>query len=371
MESVGVQLDGRPPSPDGAGGRLLSWTSGNSMATSFKTVDEIATNTGVSVTTVRLVLNGQAERYRISAATRKRIEDYVADHEVVINHAARSLKLQRSETIGLVVPNLGNPFFGRLMAHLESCCQANNLMLLTASSHEDPKLEALAIKKLLARGVDGIVVAPCQKPSIGLFSHYLERVGVVMVDRAYPSSPFPTVVSNNRESARQLAVQLLAESGNDVLLLCSQTRLPSIRDRIKGFKDAVTGSGIGDWKSLVCYGGSSDMPDTGAQLVKELIETRAGLPRALMCSSLVVLEGALQQIKAHYGRLPADILIGTFDTEAMLEFVPNRVISVVQDEAAIAEKAFAQLMAMDGSEPTRISHDVVPCRFSSWGSSPG
>lgn len=337
------------------------------MKVSFKTIDEIAAITGVSVTTVRLVLNGQAERYRISAATRKRIEAYVADHEIIINYAARSLRLQRSETIGLVVPNLGNPFFARLMAELESCCQAGNLMLLTASSHENPKLEALAIKKLLERGVDGIVIAPCQKPSISLFAHYLKRVGIIMVDRAYPSSPFPTVVSNNRESAKQLALRLLAESSNDVIFLCAQTKLPSIRDRIKGFADAVTESGCSDWKSLVMRGGSSDMSMTGAQLIKELIESRGCLPRALICSSLVVLEGALQQIKAQYGHIPADILIGTFDTEAMLEFIPNRVISVIQDEAGIAKKAFSQLLAQDGSELTRITHDIIPCRFSSWG----
>jgi LacI family fructose operon transcriptional repressor len=341
------------------------------MSLTFKTIDEIAAQTGVSVTTVRLVLNGQAERYRISAATRKRIEDYVANHEVIINHAARSLKLQRSETIGLVVPNLGNAFFARLMAQLESCCQANNLMLLTASSHEDPKLEALAIKKLLERGVDGMVIAPCQSLPVALFAHYLKRVGVIVVDRAYPSSPFPTVVSNNRESARQLTTRLLEESGGDVIFLCAQTGLPSIRDRIDGFAEAVAAAGRDDWKALVRYGDDSDMPTPGAQLIRELVATGRVLPRALMCSSLVVLEGALQEIKAQFGQLPADILLGTFDTEAMLEFIPNRVISVIQDEAAIAKKAFAQLLAQDGGEPTRISHDIIPCRFTSWGALPG
>lgn len=332
------------------------------MENTFKTVDEIAAMAGVSVTTVRLVLNGQAERYRISAATRKRIEDYIAEYEVIINHAARSLKLQRSETIGLVVPNLANPFFARLMSQLESCCSANGLMLLTASSHEDPDLEGLAIRQLLARGVDGMVIAPCQKPSIGLFTPYLQRVGVIMVDRAYPGSPFPTVVSNNREGSKQLTGRLLAESGGDVIFLCAQTKLPSIRDRIKGFQEAVTESGCADWKALVRYGGGSDKPTTGGQLVRELLETRGGLPRALMCSSMVVLEGALQEIKGQFGQVPADVLLGTFDTEAMLEYIPNRVFSVIQDEAAIARKAFAQLLAQEGGEPTRITRDVIPCR---------
>jgi len=236
------------------------------MEPSFKTVDEIAAMTGVSVTTVRLVLNGQAERYRISDATRKRINDFLVDHEVIINHAARSLKLQRSDTIGLVVPNLANPFFAGLMAQLEHCCSSSGLMLLTASSHEDPGLEALAIKKLLARGVDGLVIAPCQKPTTALFAPYLHRVAVVMVDRAYRGCPFPTVVSDNRASAREITTRLLAEAGGDLVFLCAQARLPSIRDRIKGFADAVLEMGRGDWKALIRQGGDSDRPGTGEDL---------------------------------------------------------------------------------------------------------
>lgn len=337
------------------------------METSFKTVDEIAAMTGVSVTTVRLVLNGQAERYRISAATRKRIHDFVLDHEIIINHAARSLKLQRTDTIGLVVPNLANPFFAGLMAQLELCCSTSGLMLLTASSHEDPRLEGLAIKKLLSRGVDGLVIAPCQKPTTALFAPYLKRVGVVMVDRAYRGSPFPTVVSDNRESAREITARLLIEAGGDLIFLCAQAQLPSIRDRIKGFADALLEAGRGDWKALIRQGGDSDLPGTGGQLVRDLIAARRGLPRGLMCASMVVLEGALQAIKAHYGQVPADLLIGTFDTETVLEYIPNRVISAVQDEATIAKKAFAQLIAQDGGELVRRTHDVIPCRFCSWG----
>jgi LacI family fructose operon transcriptional repressor len=333
------------------------------MNSSFKTVEQIAESTNVSVTTVRLVLSGQARRYRISAATVKRIEDYAAEHEIIINHAARSLKLQRSDTIGLVVPNLGNPFFARLMAELESCCQARNLMLLTASSHERPELEALAIRKLLARGVDGVVLAPCQPPAEALFAHYRPRVGVIAVDRAYPGSPFPSVVSNNRESARQLALRLLAEAGGDLLLFSAQTGLPSIRDRVRGFRDALLDAGREDWKARVLDGGDGDGPATGAALVARWLDGGGRLPRALLCSSLVVLEGALQQIKRHLGRVPADLLIGTFDTEAMVEFLPNRVLSAVQDEAAIAQKAFGRLMAQEEEGTRRVTRDVVPCKI--------
>ncbi len=328
------------------------------MDTSLTTIDEVAQALGLSVTTVRLVLNGQAARYRISPGTRLRIEDYVAGHQVMVNHAARSLRLQRSETIGLVVPNLGNPFFARLMAELERCCQGRNLMLLTASSHEDPELEARAVRQLLDRSIDGLVLAPCRRPAPELFARHLARVAVVLVDRAYPGSGFPTVVSDNRAGARELARRLLAEAGGDALFLCAQAALPSIRARIRGFREAWAEAGLGDRPAPVLDGGSSDLPVTGARLVHAHLDRGGALPRALVCSSLVVLEGALQALRDRLGRLPADLLIGTFDTEAMLAFLPNRVLAVVQDEAAIAQRAFARLQP--GAGPTR---DVIPCRL--------
>ena len=86
-----------------------------------KSVEEIARATGVSVTTVRFVIAGQAERYRISLQTRERVERYIDQHGYVLNFAARALKRRRSESVGFVVPDLANPFFVRIVAHIEAC----------------------------------------------------------------------------------------------------------------------------------------------------------------------------------------------------------------------------------------------------------
>ena len=173
-----------------------------------KTADEIARETGFSITTVRLVINGQSDKYRISAKTQKVIEDYIAIHGYSVNHAARSLKL-------------------RLMASLEVLCRERDLLLLTVSSHDDPELEKRAVANLLARGVDGLVIAPCQPVLPRLENR--ARAPIVMFDRDYGSALYPTVVSDNVQGAQEMTRRMLAEVQKPFAFLGGHADSPSSR----------------------------------------------------------------------------------------------------------------------------------------------
>lgn len=327
-----------------------------------KTVEEIARDLGVSITTVRLVINGQAQKYRISANTQKRIEDYVAQHGYVLNHAARSLKLRRSDAIGFVVPDLANAFFARLMAELEILCRDRDLVLLTASTHEDPAQENRAIESLLARGVDGLVIAPCQLPNHKQLFSKKNKTAVVLVDRDYNQLRYPTVQSDNYHSALDLARRLLAESPAELYFLCGRSDLPSIQDRMRGFAVALQEAAFPTPDGQIRQTGQ-DSAKAGYEMMSALIRAIGHMPAAFMCSSLLILEGVLQAIKEREGRIPANLLIGTFDDHAMLDLLPNRVLSARQDEAQLAVLVFDRLLEqMAGSEVTQM-RNIVPCRL--------
>jgi LacI family fructose operon transcriptional repressor len=320
-----------------------------------KTVEEISRETGFSITTVRLVINGQSDRYRISAKTKKQIEDFIAVHGYSLNHAARSLKLRRSDTIGFVVPDLANVFFARLMASLEVLCRKRNLLLLTVASHEDPELESRAVANLVARGVDGLVIAPCQP--LKLPEHTDAATKIVVFDRDFGHSPYPTVVSDNYRGGLELTRKILAQ-GNDApcYFLCGHAESPSIVDRLRGFGEACKEAKLGAAKDLV-WEENEDSIAAGRRLMKRLIASLKTPPRAFMCSSLLVLEGALQELRAEAGRIDKDILIGTFDDHTMLDLLPNRVFSIRQDEAKLANKVFERLVERGGE--TARARDVV------------
>ena len=325
-----------------------------------KTIEEISRETGFSITTVRLVINGQSEKYRISAATRKVIEDYVALHGYSINHAARSLKLNRSDTIGFVVPDLSNAFFARLMAALEVLCRKRNLLLLTVASHEAPVLENRAVANLLARGVDGLVIAPCQAAVMPQLIKSQTRSSIVMIDRDYNSGLFPTVASDNIQGGLAMTRRMLQETaGAPFPFLCGHAESPSIQDRIRGFSAACDEVGGADIQDMVLLE-AEDSTDAGRRMMQSLIEKSRHAPPAFMCSSLLVLEGALQQIKSQVGRIDPDILIGTFDDHTMLDLLPNPVLSIRQNEKILAEKIIERLIEQPGATNHGVTSDVVP-----------
>jgi LacI family fructose operon transcriptional repressor len=324
-----------------------------------KTAEEISKATGFSVTTIRFVLNGQAEKYRISAATQQRINDYIAIHGYSVNYAARSLKLKRSDTIGLVVPDLDNAFFAALMAALEVRCRQRDLLLLTVASHDDPQLENRAVSTLLARGVDGLVIAPCQAATLPQLIKMKSRVSVVMFDRNFKPSLFPTVVSDNFQGGLDMTRRMLSEAGEPCYFLCGDSNLPSIQDRVRGFEAACAEHGIVDAGRLILLE-TENSPAAGRHAMQALIENLGRMPRAFMCSSLKMLEGALQQLKLLRGEIDKDILLATFDDHAMLDFLPNRVLSIKQNESALAQQVFERLTESPAERKENNPCDIVP-----------
>lgn len=125
-----------------------------------KTVEQIAKDLNLSVTTVRLVLSGKAEQYRISVKTQSRINEHVERFGYTLNHSARSLKLNKTETLGLIVPNISNVFFATLAEKLELRCRRSGYQLMISCTYNDVDYENKLVKALMARNVDGLFIVP-------------------------------------------------------------------------------------------------------------------------------------------------------------------------------------------------------------------
>lgn len=301
-----------------------------------KTVEQIANDLNLSVTTVRLVLGGKAEQYRISVKTQSRINQHVERYGYVLNHSARSLKLNKTETLGLIVPNISNVFFATLAEKLELRCRRSGYQLTISCTYNDVDYENKLVQSLIARNLDGLFIVPT---SLENQQHHLRLVKkpLVLLDRDFKFTDNALVESHNAEGGQKLTEALLAAGKSPLWFLVGDAELPSISDRLTGYLTALKKHGIEhqDWVQR----GAENTPEGGHQIMTQLLDIHPA-PEAFIASSLPVLEGAIEALRDKFGEVPPDINIGTFDEHPMLGFLANNVWSMQQDEHTWAEKAF-------------------------------
>lgn len=321
-----------------------------------KTVEQIANDLSLSVTTVRLVLGGKAEQYRISAKTQARINEHVERYGYVLNHSARSLKLNKTDTLGLIVPNISNVFFATLAEKLELRCRRSGYQLTISCTYNDIDYENKLVRALIARNVDGLFIVPS---SLENQQHHLRQVQkpMVLLDRDFKYTDNALVESHNVEGGQRLTENLLATGASPVWFLVGDTELPSIHDRLEGYLKALKKHGIdhSEWVRA----GPENTPEGGKQLMDALLVEHER-PAAFIASSLPVLEGAIKALRDRFGEVPPDINIGTFDEHPMLGFLANNVWSMQQDENSWAEKAFDIMQRAIDGEPV---HDTIKVKM--------
>ena len=123
-------------------------------------IRELADFIGLSVTTVSRVLNGKAESFRISLKTQQRVLRAAKEYNYIPNKIARGLKMDKTETLGLVIPDISNPFFADIAKCIELEARLKGFSIILCDSREDLSVEKELIYLLLGHKVEGIIIAP-------------------------------------------------------------------------------------------------------------------------------------------------------------------------------------------------------------------
>jgi len=207
-----------------------------------------------------------------------------------------------------------------------------------------------------------MIIAPCQRPDYGRVLGRRAHVPIVIIDRPYASSRYATIASDNFAGCLMLTREVLEKGGHRTAFLCGNPDSPSIADRIRGFSVACLQCGVSGWRDLV-HEASEDTVASGAEILDRALDSHDAAPASLICSSLLILEGALQRLKERIGRIPPETIIGTFDDHPMLDFLPNHVLSVRQDEAALAAAAMQRLLERHEWEDSSPPSITTPCRL--------
>lgn len=268
------------------------------------TMLDIAKDLNVSVVTVSKVLRNQG---RISAPTRKRVLRRAKELNYQMNWVARSLVTRRTYTIGLLLPDFTHPFFAEIARAVAQTVRPHGYHVIISYSEEDPKLELSEADSLLARQVDGLIIASAQPVRhLALFKRIQARkVPYVLIDRPIAGVQASFVGVDNRAIGRLATEHLIARGCVQIAHL----RGPAIGiagERLQGYREALASKGLRMPASYIIDGGHGDQ--TGYEGMRRLLRV-SPTPDGVFCYNDPVAIGAMKAILDASLRVPHDVCV--------------------------------------------------------------
>lgn len=267
---------------------------------------EVARKAKVSISTVSHVLNGTRN---VEPETRQRVLDAIESTGYRQDALARALRRSQTDSIGLVVSNAGEPAFAEMVHGVEHAAVENGLTLVLANSAENIDRERKAVQTLLNRRVDGLILArAAESDPVLVDSLQQEKPPTVLLDRIFPDLPFDQVGADNRETMRQLATHMIRAGHARFAVVAGDVRVPTLRERMDGFVDAVFEARLGLDEQLVITGIENDA--LAAELRKQL---KTGGTTAIIACSTPLAALSLQVMADVRLHTPSDVAFATFD----------------------------------------------------------
>ncbi|MGF6642878.1 substrate-binding domain-containing protein [Paraburkholderia sp. GAS82] len=308
------------------------------------TIDDIARLANVSRTTASMVLNGYAERYRISAATVERVLQVAKEHNFTPSKSARALRSRRSNTIGLVIPDLTNSVHSALAQAMEwRCREQYSYQLVVVTSDEDPVRETEGIAHLVSHQVDGLVVVPCTADP-ERYQKWVKRLPLVFADRRVEQSEIPYVVTDATEIVATLVGDALKQGASEVVYFGGQAELSASCDRLAGYRQALAAHGLSEQPDWVHQ--RDFQRESGRALMQDWFKTHGRYPQALFAGSITLLEGALSFMSEAHKLAQAPGRLMSFDDHPLLDCLPLAIDAIVQDSRQLAEHSLRCVFSM-------------------------
>lgn len=270
------------------------------------TIKDVARQAGVSVATVSRVFNQSGP---VDEATRQNVLDAAEKLRYVPNQAARSLITRRTQTLGVLLPDMHGEFFAQVIRGLDQTARTHDYHLLVSSSHSEEDEARTMVQAMLGR-VDGLVI---MWPSIEsrLFADLLpDELPRVLLMVPGDSTDFPTLSIDNRGGARAAVEHLLDHGHERIAILTGPPQNRDAQQRLAGYREAMRESEVGHDPMLEITG--DFMRETGYRTVPQILALDPP-PTALFASNDSMAIGALSALREAGIRVPEEMAVTGFD----------------------------------------------------------
>jgi LacI family transcriptional regulator len=316
-------------------------------------IKEIASLCNVSVATVSRVINDNG---RFSEETRKKVLDVIKQYDYKINMVAKSLRTNKSQSIGVLVPNINNEFFSNIVLEIEKYFFPKGYSVFICNTNSDEKREKEYLKDLDVKGVDGLIYISGMEniPADSL----KRKIPMVCIDRNLNINQEGVIVESDNKAGGFLATQELIKKGcRNILILKSYKDFSTSQQRFDGYKDALEKNNLLIKEQLIA---NVNITVEGAkQAVNNLIEQNIKFDGIFACNDFAAL-GSLIALKEHKISVPQQVKIVGFDNISISQYSYPAISTINQDKKKLGQEASEALLNLINENSIKRHHIVLP-----------
>ena len=320
------------------------------------TIKDVARAAGVSVASVSRALNGHES---VTETTRKRIVE-VADELHYVPHAgARSLITRRTQTIGVLLPDLYGEFFSELIRGMDAAARARGLHLLISSSHGSAAEAALALRMLQGR-VDGLLVMAPHTDAGMIAANLPQTLPIVLMNTRIADGHHAALMLDNRGGATAMMEHLVRAGHRRIAFISGPTANFDAEERLRGYRDALARLLPGEKESV--YAG--DFSEESGYRVGLRICAQAERPQALFAANDMMALGCLFALTEHGLGVPDDIALAGFDDIPIARFVTPPLTTVRVRIDDLGHRAMERLASLiDDNDSANGTTEQLSCEL--------
>lgn len=315
-------------------------------------IREVARRAGVSNATVSRVLTNKPY---VREEVRQRVLAVIQELGYQPSRVARSLRIQRSHIIGLIISDIQNPFFTSLVRAVEDVAYEHQYAVVLCNSDEDEEKEKLYIDLMQAEMVAGVLITPTHELDSPCKKLLEVGIPVVTVDRRLLDLEVDTVVTDNVSAACELVSHLIADGHRRIGGIFATSSNTTGRERQEGYWQALQAHGLPVDPQLVRIGPPKE--DVGYHLAGELLDLPQP-PTALFAGNNLLTTGAIRVINERQLQIPTDIALVAFDEMDWMSLIKPALTVVAQPTYELGQTA-ANLLLQRIKDKSRPRQNVV------------
>lgn len=330
------------------------------------TIHDIARKAGVSHTTVSRVINNSKN---VGNATRRKVEEAISELNYIPSAFARGLSKSETNIIGLVVPEIRNPFFGDIIEGVTEIADQNNLNVLLYNTDEKVLKEKKVLRILQEHRIRGLIITPAtgQEEYNEEYIDAFEKMNVpiVLVDRNIVDSKFDGVYFDDTRAIYDATMLLLNEGHRDIVILGGNKKLKLAVNRVNGYKQAFESLNLQYDEKNIYF---DDFTKESAYVFTNELLKREKRPTAIVANNNMLTLGCLKALFEKGIKIPEDIAFVGYDKIELLDIVKSNISIVEKDVIQMGRNAMKLLLERLNEERLETRSILMSAKLFSRGS---